>query len=173
MQVLVVDGGIDRRMGAARRGHRLNSQPTATASTCRKAGAVVGTDISMNRRTSSFESPLFVIALFDNDTTSGTTVHTFRDPLLWAWMHDDSDVSRTSDETDVPIPGTALRASVTRWDPMLDKAQHLVWLPGRGGECHPSLARVDLGPSDTASFEAGYANLRAEAGPCHCYEGTW
>lgn len=113
---------------------------------------------------------MFSIILIDEYDPRGTTVHTLTDPKLWAWIHRAETFPDDAEAVDVLIPGTGLVASVTRWDPALDKVQYLVSLPGTGGRPHPGLTRLDLGESGTRGFTEAVERLRVNT---EVFEGVW
>ncbi|MFT4189121.1 MAG: hypothetical protein QM621_11140 [Aeromicrobium sp.] len=114
----------------------------------------------------------FLIVMIDEHDPAGTTVHAFADRSLWEWLHHPEDFDGGEAVT-VTIPDTSLSAHVTVWDPLTDKAQHLVWLPGGGGSCHQGLTPLDLGPSDTDQFRRVCQRLREAVGEAHVVEGLW
>lgn len=115
-------------------------------------------------------SRTFAVVLLDGCDPRGTTVHVFSDPELWEWLHHREEFPGDVEAIDVPIPGTDLVAYVTRWDSLVDKAQNLACLPGTGGQAHPLLIPLDLGPSDSDDFREAYARLRDRA---EVVEGRW
>jgi hypothetical protein len=86
----------------------------------------------------------FAILIVDEDDPRGTTAHLCADPELWAWLQREESFPDGVEYIESPIPGTDLLAHVTRWEPLTDKAQNLVWLPGGRGRSHPVLTPVEL-----------------------------
>jgi hypothetical protein len=115
----------------------------------------------------------FVVALFDEHDSHGTTVHAFTAPELWLWLNRAEEFPEGVEAIEVSIPDTDRLAYVTRWAPLLDKAQHLVCLPGTRSLPHPLLDVFRFGPSDTAGFRDAYGKLRAAAGDDNVIEGVW
>lgn len=108
----------------------------------------------------------FVILIVDEDDPRGTTAHLCSDPELWAWLRRRESFPDGVEHVESPIPSTDLLAHVTRWEPLTDKAQHLVWLPGGRGRSHPALTPVELEVNDSGlDLDEVRARLAAEGAP--------